>query len=79
MQTTSRIQVIKGRMGYLGITQERLALEMGLERSALSRYMRAARPMPDGFEARLHRALDQIEAAERAAAEARDRVLAKGA
>ena len=69
------ISEIKARLAYTGITQEQLALEMGLERSAINRYRRGVRPMPDGMEARMHAALDRLEAAERAADEARRRVL----
>ena len=40
-------------------------------------YLRGRRPMPEGFEARVHATLDRLEAAERAAAETRKRVLAE--
>ena len=75
--TPPNIPAIKARLAYLGITQERLALVMGLERSALTRYLREVRPMPQGMEARIHAALDRLEAAERAADAARQRVLAE--
>ena len=64
------------RLGALGIPQERIALELGIDRSLLSRYLRGLRKPPEGFEARVHRTLDRLEAAERAAEEARERVLA---
>ena len=70
---------IKARLAYLGITQERLALAMGLERSALTRYLRNARPMPSGMEERIHTAIDEIEEEQRVAAEAVKRLRAKRA
>ena len=70
---------IKTRLARLGIPQERVALEMGIDRSLLSRYLRGLRKPPEGFEARLNATLDKLEAAERAATEARERVLAGGA
>ena len=51
----------------------------GIDRSLLSRYLRGLRKPPEGFEARLNATLDRLEAAERAANEARERVLAGGA
>lgn len=51
---------------------------MGLERSALSRYLNGTRPMPEGMEARIHATLDKLERAEQAAAAARARALAEG-
>ena len=74
---TPDIPAIKARLAYLGITQERLALALGLERSALTRYLRGARPMPEGLEASIHAKLDHMEASEKAAQEARERVLAE--
>ena len=80
MQTAKMIGIpaIKARIAYIGITQERLAITMGLERSSLTRYLRAVRPMPEGFEARVMEALDLLERAEAAARDARERVLAEG-
>ncbi|WP_425155481.1 hypothetical protein [Candidatus Palauibacter sp.] len=60
----------------MGIPQERLALELRVDRSLVSRYLRGLRKPPDGFEERVHATLDRFEAAERAAEEARRRVLA---
>ena len=69
---------IRSRLARLGIPQERVALEMGIDRSLFSRYLRGLRKPPEGFEARLNATLDKLEAAERAATEARERVLAGG-
>lgn len=44
--------------------------------SSLSLILSGARPVPDGFAERVQRALDTLATAERATAEARDRVLA---
>ena len=70
---------IRTRLALLGIPQERIALEMGIDRSLFSRYLRGLRKPPEGFEARLNATLDRLEVAERAANEARERVLAGGA
>ena len=67
---------IKARMAASGITQERLAIAMKLERSSINRYLRGVRPMPKGFEERVHSTMDVLEKAEKAAEEARQRVLA---
>lgn len=62
-------------MAGAGVTQERVAMVVGLERSALSRYLRGVRPFPAGLPERIHHALDVLEAAEQAADEARQKVL----
>ena len=49
---------------------------MGIEPTLFSRILRGIRPMPEGFEERVHAALDRLEAAEKAAQEAREKVLA---
>ncbi len=50
---------------------------MGIDRSLFSRYLRGLRKPPEDFEARLNATLDKLEAAEKAADEARERVLAE--
>ncbi len=85
------ISGIRGRMAQIGVTQQELALSMGYERSAITRYLTGVRPMPEGMEARIHATLDGLEEekrvaaeaveklrAERAAQEARERVLEEG-
>ena len=54
-----------------------VAGEVGMHYTQLSRILNERQPMPKGFEGRVHSALDRLEAAERAAAEARARVLAE--
>ena len=70
---------IKERIAQLGVTQERFAIAMGLERSALSRYLRGVRPMPTGMEGRIHATLNQIEEEQRVAAEAVEKLRAERA
>ena len=70
---------IKARLAYLGITQEKLALAMGLERSALTRYLREVRPWPEGMAARIYETLDHIEDEQRVAAEAVQKLRAERA
>ena len=67
---------VRSRIAVLGIPQERVAFEMGIDRSLLSRYLRGLRKPPEGFEARVNSTLDKLEAAEKAATEARERVMA---
>ncbi len=69
---------IKTRMTRLSLSQERLARIIGMHPSLLTRYFRGDRPSPVGFKARINAALDKLEAAEKAASEARERVLAGG-
>ena len=73
------VRPIKSRLAYTGITQEQLALVMGLERSAINRYLRGVRPMPAGMEARIHAALDLLEEEKRVAAEAVENLRAERA
>ena len=49
-----------------------------MHETLLNAILRGRREAPEGFEARVHAALDRLEAAERAAEEARERVLAEG-
>ena len=83
MTYTTRMAALAGiktrvvQLAALGIPQERIALELGIDRSLLSRYLRGLRKPPEGFMERLEATLDRLEAAERAADEARARVLAE--
>ena len=70
---------LRQRIRDASITQERLALQLGFDPSLFSRYLRGLRPAPHGFAARVTAALDQLEQAEAAADEARQRVLAGSA
>ena len=70
---------LKTRVILLGYTQEQVAVALGIDPSLLGRYLRGIRPMPDGFATRAHAVLDRLAEAERAAQEARERVLAGAA
>ena len=67
---------IKARIFQLGISQERVALAAGYDPTLFSRILNGIRPTPPDFEARVNATLDRLEAAEKAATEARERVLA---
>ena len=69
---------IKARIFQLGVSQERVALAADYDPSLFSRILNGIRPAPEGFEARVNATLDRLEAAEKAADEARERVLAGG-
>ena len=77
MDMNMTLSHIKTRIIQMGITQERAAVALGIDPSLLGRYLRGIRPMPEGFEARVHATLDRLETAEQAAQEARERVLAE--
>ncbi len=69
---------IRGRIAEVGVRQADLAAQIGVNETLLNAILRGRRPMPAGFEDRVKTALDQFEAAERAAEEARERVLGGG-
>ena len=66
---------VKVRIMELDIRQETVAAEAGYDVSTFSRIIRGRQATPSGFEERVKIALDCLEAAERAAQEARQRVL----
>ncbi len=76
MSMTNR-HPLKSRIDASSYTQERVALELGIDPGLFSRYLRGLRPMPDGFASRVHKLLDRLELADAAAEEARQRVLAQ--
>ncbi len=67
---------LRGRIAEVGVKHHVVAREMGMHYTQLSRILNERQAMPDGFEERMHSALNRLEAAERAASEARARVLA---
>ena len=71
--------VIRGRIAAIAVTQQQVAIAMGLERSAITRYLTGVRPMPEGMEARIHAALDALEEEQRVAAEAVEKLRAERA
>ena len=66
-----------GRIAELGLRQADLAAYLGVHPTLLNAILRGRREAPTGFEARVEAALERHEAAERAADEARERVLAE--
>ena len=72
------VREIRGRLGMAGISQGTLAVELGVSQGALSQWLRGLSALPEGMEERVDAALTRLEAAERAADEARARVLAEG-
>ncbi len=66
---------LKARVTLLGIRQEQVAEVAGYESTLFSRYLNGRREPPADFKAKVTAALDRLEAAENAAAEARERVL----
>ena len=74
---TDRITRIRGRIAEVGCRQADIAQAIGINETLLNTYLRGRRSMPEGFEERVHATLDRLETAERAAQEARERVLAE--
>ena len=70
------MDAIRTRIFQLGISQERVALAAGYDPTLFSRILNGIRPAPPDFEVRVNATLDKLEAAEKAAQEARERVLA---
>ena len=69
---------VRARIARIGIAHADVAAHLELHPTALSAILRGRRQPPAGFEARLTAALDLLEEAEKAASEARARVLAEG-
>lgn len=68
---------IKGRVMLAGFRQEELAEKTGYNTATFSRILRGRVDTPADFEDRVGAALDLMERAERAAHEARDRVMSE--
>ena len=79
MQTYRPYPKILGRMAEIGVMQADLAVHLGMHPTLLNAILRGRRPAPPDFEARVNSILDKLEAAERAAQQARERVMAGGA
>ena len=71
----SVLQRIRGRMAEVGVTQQDLSKALGVNSTTLNLYINGRREPPPDFEARATAALDRLERAEKAAQEARQRVL----
>ena len=68
---------IRGRIAEAGVRRRDVAHAIGYSESMFSLILQGDRTMPPDFEARVHTALERLEAAEKAAQVARARVLAK--
>ena len=66
-------------MAEIGVAQQDVAVQMGISVASLNLYLNGRREPPADFEERVTAALDRLERAERAAEEARAKVLAGGA
>lgn len=73
------IRKLRGRIAESGVYKVELARVLGIHPTQLSAILHGRRSAPAGFEARVTAALDRLEAAEAAAEEARQRVLAETA
>ena len=78
METHRTYPKLIGRIAEIGVVQADVAVHLGIHPTLLNAMLRGRRPMPEGFEARIHATLDRLEAAEKAGTEARERVLAEG-
>ena len=79
MLTDMKVQHIRGCIAELGIRQADLAAQLGIHETLLNAILRGRRPMPEGMEARIHAALDQVEEEQRVAAEAVEKLRAERA
>ena len=77
MVTDTSIPRLRGRIAELGIRHADIAKAMGMHETQFSAIVRGRREPPSDFDQRAHAFLDTWEAAERAADEARARVLAE--
>ena len=66
---------LKAEIVRRGIRQHDVARQIGVDPSAFNLYINGHREPPPDFEERVTTALDRLERAEQAAAEARQRVL----
>ena len=73
--TVTDAQAIRARLATLGVPQHALAAALGVSQATLSLWLNGYREPPAEFEAEAAEALDVLEQAERAAAEARAKVL----
>lgn len=72
-RTEIRLRMVDG-----DVTQRQVSVEMGVSESTLSMWIIGRHPMPEGTKERIFAAIDKIAKANRAAEEARQRVLAEG-
>ena len=77
MVSTSNIAKLRGRIAEAGLKRQDLAALLGFSETMFSLYLNGRRPAPPDFEANVYAAIDRLETAEKAAQEARERVLAE--
>ena len=70
------LRLIRGRLAGLRLTQHDLAAALGIGQSTLNGILNGRRAVPAAFEEQATEALDRLEHAELAAAEARDKAVA---
>ena len=75
MQNMTRL---RGRLAELGVTQQDLADHLGINPTLLNHILKGRRPPPPDFFEKVNVALDRLERAEKAAQEAKERVLNEG-
>ena len=68
---------LRGLIAERRMPRRAIAAQLGYSESLFSLILNGYRPMPEGLEERVHATLDRLETAEKAAAEARERVLAE--
>ena len=68
---------IKGRIAEAGVRRRDVAHAIGYSESMFSLILQGDRTMPLDFDSRVRAAIDRLETAEKAAQEARERVLAE--
>ena len=68
---------IKGRIADAGVRRRDVAHAIGYSESMFSLILQGDRTLPLDFDSRVRAAIDRLEAAERAAQEARERMLAE--
>ena len=72
------INVLRGRIAEVGVTQQDLAVRLGINSTLLNHILKGRRDAPPDFEQRVNKVLAKMEAAEKAAQKAREKVLSGG-
>ena len=72
------IDVLRGRLAQIGVTQHDLADRLGINSTLLNHILKGRRDAPPDFEKRVNEVLAKMEAAEKAANKAREKVLSGG-
>ena len=75
--TPPHLRKLRGHIAEAGLKRQDLAALLGFSETMFSLYLNGRRPAPPDFEANVYAAIDRLETAEKAAQEARERVLAE--